>query len=91
MTYSLENNGPRLDERVFGNKWVEKLDNYKYLDPANSVDTTIPVKKRLQTIESLHVAGLSLSTRVEPIGLGHTPRELTEATRMSMERREALS
>ncbi len=45
------------------------------------VDTTIPVEKRLQTIENLHAAGLSLSTCVEPIGPEHTPAELTEATR----------
>ena len=45
------------------------------------VDTTIPVEKRLKTIENLHEAGLSLQTCVEPIGPEHTPAELTEATR----------
>lgn len=45
------------------------------------IDTTIPVEKRLQTIENLHEAGLSLQTCVEPIGPEHTPAELTEATR----------
>ena len=45
------------------------------------VDTTIPVEKRLRTIENLRAAGLSLQTCVEPIGPEHTPAELTEATR----------
>ena len=44
------------------------------------IDTTIPVEKRLQTIENLHAAGISLSTCVEPVGPEHSPEELTEAT-----------
>ena len=45
------------------------------------IDTTIPVEKRLATIENLHAADLSLSTCVEPIGPEHTVSELVEATR----------
>lgn len=58
---------------------------YHAVRMGEGVDTTIPVEKRLQTIENLHAAGLSLSTCVEPIGPEHTPKELTEATRRCMD------
>lgn len=44
------------------------------------VDTAIPVEQRLETIENLQKAGLSISTCVEPVGPENDAHELAEAS-----------
>ncbi|MDR1713083.1 MAG: hypothetical protein LBR39_02860 [Coriobacteriales bacterium] len=55
---------------------------YHAVRMGEGVTTTIPVERRLETIDNIHAAGLSLSTCVEPVGPEHTPQELTEKTRI---------
>ena len=49
------------------------------------VRTTIPVETRLQTIQNLHDAGLSLSTCVEPVGPEHTPAQIAHYSKICMD------
>lgn len=48
------------------------------------VRTTIPVETRLETIDNLHAAGLSLSTCVEPVGPEHTPAQIAHYSKICM-------
>ena len=53
---------------------------YHAVRMGEGVDTSIPVETRMNTLEALDKAGMSLSTCVEPIGPEHTPAQLAEAT-----------
>ncbi len=57
---------------------------YHAVRMGEGVVTGIPIETRLQTIANLREAGLSLSTCVEPVGPEHTPREITEKSRICM-------
>ena len=68
-------------------KWVQLKEagaNGAYHVPRidEGIVTNIPVQDRLDTIDALKRAGLSLSTCVEPVGPEHTPEKLTEYTRL---------
>ena len=48
------------------------------------IDTGVPVEKRLETIENLQKAHMSISTCVEPVGPEHSAHELAEASQRCM-------
>jgi biotin synthase len=58
---------------------------YHAVRMGEGVVTTIPVETRLQTLENVRRAGLTLSTCVEPVGPEHTVDELVEKTRICID------
>ncbi len=58
---------------------------YHVVRVGEGTDTAIPERRRMETIENLKRANLSISSCVEPVGPEHTPEELTYYTRLCID------
>lgn len=80
----LINTGDMTLEQALQLKEAGVVGAYHAVRMREGVDTTIPPETRLQTIENLQKAGLSISTCVEPVGPENDAHEIAEASKRCM-------